>query len=51
MPDAHIAIAQEIDRYATDRMAVAAATKAKQLWPDVIGEVLADEIIGDESPG
>jgi hypothetical protein len=51
MPDAHIAIAQEIDRYATDRMAVAAAAKAKQLWPDVIGEVLADEIIGDESPG
>jgi hypothetical protein len=45
MPDTHIAVAQEIDRYAADRMAAAAAAKAKRLWPDVIGDVLADEIM------
>jgi hypothetical protein len=44
-PDTHIAIAQEADQYAADRMAAAAAAKAKRLWPDVIGEVLADEIM------
>ena len=45
--DAHtqIAITQELDRYAADRMAATAAAKAKRLWPDVIGEVLADEIM------
>jgi hypothetical protein len=43
-PDTHNAVAQEVDRYAADRMAAAAAAKAMRLWPDVIGEVLADEI-------
>ncbi|MGH3719730.1 MAG: hypothetical protein ACRDRI_13020 [Pseudonocardiaceae bacterium] len=38
-------IAQEADRYAAHRMAAVAAAKAKRLWPDVIGEVLADEIM------
>jgi hypothetical protein len=45
MPDTHIAIAQELDRYAAHRAAAAAAAKAKRLWPDVIGEVLADEVM------
>lgn len=45
MPDMHIAVSQEADRYATDRVAATAAAKAKRLWPGVIGEVLADEII------
>lgn len=45
MLDTHIAVAQEVDRYAADRMAAAAAAKAKRLWPGVIGEVLADEIM------
>jgi hypothetical protein len=45
MLDTHIAVAQTADRYAADRMAAAAAAKAKRLWPDVIGEVLADEIM------
>jgi hypothetical protein len=45
MLDTHAAIAQEGGRYAADRMAAAAAAKAKRLWPDVIGEVLADEIM------
>jgi hypothetical protein len=45
MAESHIAIAQEVDRYAADRMAAAAAAKAKRLWPGVIGEVLADEIM------
>ncbi|MGH3835621.1 MAG: hypothetical protein ACRDSF_07935 [Pseudonocardiaceae bacterium] len=45
-PGIHIAVAQEADRYAADRMtATAAAVKAKRLWPDVIGDVLADEIM------
>ena len=41
----HIAIAQEVDRYAADRMVAAAAAKATRMWPGVIGEVLADEIM------
>ena len=45
MTESHIAIAQEVDRYAADRMAAAAAVKAKRLWPGVIGEVLANEIM------
>ncbi|MGH3801120.1 MAG: hypothetical protein ACRDTD_13475 [Pseudonocardiaceae bacterium] len=45
MLDTHIAVSQEVDRYAADRMAAVAAAKAKRLWPDVIGEVLADEIM------
>ena len=45
MPDAHIAVAQEVDRYAAHRTAAAAAAKAKRIWPDVIGDVLADEIM------
>jgi hypothetical protein len=44
-PDTHTAFAQEVDRYAAERMAATAAAKAKRLWPDVIGEVLADEIM------
>jgi len=45
MPETHIAVAQEGDRYAPDRMMAAAAAKAKRLWPGAIGEVLADEIM------
>jgi hypothetical protein len=45
MADTRTAVAQEVDRYAAQRMAVAAARKAKRLWPDVIGEVLADDIM------
>lgn len=39
-----IAVSQEVDQYAPRRMAAAAA-KAKRLWPGVIGDVLADEIM------
>ncbi|MFN2479821.1 MAG: hypothetical protein ABR615_11745 [Pseudonocardiaceae bacterium] len=45
MPDKHIAVSQEVDQYASQRMTAAAAAKAKRLWPGVIGEVLADEIM------
>jgi len=45
MPDTHIAVSQEVDQYAPQRMAAAAAAKAKRLWPGAIGEVLADEIM------
>ena len=45
MPDTYVAVAQEADRYAAQRKAASAAAKAKRLWPDVIGEVLADEIM------
>jgi hypothetical protein len=45
MPDSHIAVSQEADQYATHRIAAAAAAKAKRLWPGVIGDVLADEIM------
>jgi hypothetical protein len=45
MAEPHIAVAQEGDRYAADRIAATAAAKAKRLWPGVIGEVLADEIM------
>jgi hypothetical protein len=45
MPDTHTALAQEVDRHVTDRMAATAAAKAKRLWPNVIGGVLADEIM------
>jgi hypothetical protein len=45
MPDTHIAVVQEVDRYAGERLAATAAAKAKRLWPDVIGDVLADEIM------
>jgi hypothetical protein len=45
MPDSHIAVSQETDQYAAHRMAAAAAAKAKRLWPGVIGEVLAFEIM------
>jgi hypothetical protein len=45
MPETHIAVVQEANRYAPDRMTAAAAAKAKRLWPGVIGEVLADEIM------
>jgi hypothetical protein len=45
MPDAHIAVSQEADLYAAQRMAASAAAKAKRLWPGVIGEVLAFEVM------
>ena len=45
MPDRHIAVSQEVDQYAAQRIAAGAAAKAKRLWPGVIGEVLADEIM------
>ena len=45
MSDTHIAVVQELDQYAAQRSAAAAAAKAKRLWPGVIGEVLADEIM------
>jgi len=45
MSDTHIAVVQELDQYAAPRSAAAAAAKAKRLWPGVIGEVLADEIM------
>jgi hypothetical protein len=45
MLDIQIAVSQEVDLYAPQRMAAAAAAKAKRLWPGIIGEVLADEIM------
>lgn len=45
MTNTHMAVAQEVDRYAADRMVAAAAAKATRLWPGVIGEVLAEEIM------
>ncbi|MCA1675789.1 MAG: hypothetical protein LC799_27630 [Actinobacteria bacterium] len=45
MHDTHVAVSQEVDRYSAQRLAATAAAKAKRLWPDVIGEVLADEIM------
>ena len=45
MTNTHIAVAQEVDRYAADRMVATAAAKATRLWPGVIGEVLADTIM------
>lgn len=45
MPEVNIALTQEAVRYAAHRTAAIAAAKAKRLWPNVIGEVLADEIM------
>ncbi len=45
MPDTRIAVAQEVEQYAAHRMAAAAAAKAKRMWPNVIGDVLADEVM------
>ncbi|MGH3574371.1 MAG: hypothetical protein ACRDQI_07580 [Pseudonocardiaceae bacterium] len=45
MLDIQIAVSQTVDQYAPQRMAAAAAAKAKRLWPGIIGEVLADEIM------
>jgi hypothetical protein len=45
MPDAHVAVSQEASQYAAQRMAAAAAARAKRLWPGVIGEVLAFEVM------
>jgi hypothetical protein len=45
MPDRHIAVSQEVEQHTTQRMAAAAAAKAKRLWPGVIGEMLADEVM------
>jgi hypothetical protein len=45
MTNTHIAVAQEVDRYAADRIVAAAAAKATRMWPGVIGEVLAEEIM------
>jgi hypothetical protein len=44
-PDTRTAAAQQSDQYDIQRLAAAAAAKAKRLWPDVIGEVLADEVM------
>ncbi|MGH3700056.1 MAG: hypothetical protein ACRDRU_04490 [Pseudonocardiaceae bacterium] len=41
----HIAVSQEVEQYTAQRMAAAAAAKAKRLWPGVIGEMLADEVM------
>lgn len=41
IPDTH----DVVDRYAAHRMAAAAAAKAKRLWPNMIGEVLAGEVM------
>lgn len=40
IPDPH-----DVDRYAAQRIAAAAAAKAKRLWPNMIGEVLAGEMM------
>ncbi|MGA9311005.1 MAG: hypothetical protein WBV74_11625 [Pseudonocardiaceae bacterium] len=45
MLDIQIEASPEVDQYAPQRMAAAAAAKAKRLWPGVIGEVLAAEIM------
>jgi hypothetical protein len=45
MPNTHTAVSQETDQYRAHRMAAAAAAKAKRLWPGVIGDVLADEVM------
>jgi hypothetical protein len=45
MPDTRIAVAQEAEQYAVHRMAAAAAAKAKRMWPNVIGDVFADEVM------
>ncbi len=45
MPDTRIAVAQEAEQYAAHRLAAAAAAKAKRMWPNVIGDVLADEVM------
>jgi hypothetical protein len=45
MPEGNIAAAHEADQHSTHRMAALAAAKAKRLWPNIIGEVLADEIM------
>ena len=45
MAETHIAVLTDVDRYGAQRMAATAAAKAKRLWPDVVGEVLADEIM------
>jgi hypothetical protein len=45
MPDTRTTLAQGYDHYAVHRMAAAAAAKSRRLWPNVIGEVLAGEIM------
>jgi hypothetical protein len=45
MLDTHPAIALDINCPTEDRKAATAAAKAKRLWPDVIGEVLAGEVM------
>ena len=45
MLDTHPAVALDIDCHAENRKAATAAAKAKRLWPDVIGEVLANEVM------
>jgi hypothetical protein len=44
MSNTHLAVAEETDRYAEHRTATIAAAKAKRMWPNVIGDILADEI-------
>jgi hypothetical protein len=45
MPDTRIAVAQEAEQYAVHRIAAAAAAKAKRMWPNAIGDVLAEEVM------
>ncbi len=45
MSDIQIPDTHDVDRYAAHRMAAAAAAKAKRLWPNMIGEVLAGEVM------
>ncbi len=45
MLSVHVAAAQEAAVSQMNQKVARAAAKAKQLWPDVIGEVLADEIM------
>ena len=45
MLDTHPAVALEINCHPEKQMAAAAAAKAKRLWPNVIGDVLADTVM------
>lgn len=45
MLDAHPAVALDINCHHEIQMATAAAAKAKRLWPNVIGDVLADTVM------
>ncbi|MDQ2883030.1 MAG: hypothetical protein M3Y48_18105 [Actinomycetota bacterium] len=46
MSETRTAARQDTDQYAAHRMAATAAAKARRLWPNTIGEVLAGEVMG-----